>query len=243
MMRKKLTLLVLLTLLFTTACTMAEPSNTVAEISQSLPDLNSYRQTIEINQSQSGDSPSATNSQISTATVIQDKGFEGKVVLKNSTNQNQLLSVISKPQTTIYKKNSENWQYSATPNVQLNRINMMTYSQEKDVLASIQSNATGYDLPSRYIINFEGENTQLQSLINKIVQEDYTDKVTHKIQMTINKNTKFIEKINWQARGKSNQNGEELNSQIILTYANQNETHVDGDFANIDKYDVKPNEE
>lgn len=233
-MKKKLLFFILLISLFTAGCQVKEPRSILESISRAASTISIYRQNIFVNQSlKDSDSGYPKISLMSHATIDKAKGFEGKLIKKENGKTAHIINVVSNPRATIYKENNSPWQHSKTPDAQIDRISIMTYAQAQDILNIIQTDATWRQLPFGYMVNFDGQNAQLRNLINQIIQEDYTNEVEHNIQVIINKETNYIEKVIWLADGKEYKQNKPMISKIELSYTDQNDFNVAKDFAEI----------
>lgn len=232
-MKKKRFFFVLLISLFTAGCQMKEPDSILEDINHASPTINVYRQSIFVTQSLKNNGGQPQISLTSYATIDNEKGLEGKLIKKEVDETAQIINVISNPSATVYKENNSQWLHSKTPEAQIDRITIMTYAQAQDILNIIQTDATWRQLPFGYMVSFDGQNPQLKNLINQIVQEDYTNDVAHNVQVVINKENNYIEKIIWLADGKEYKQNERMTSKVELKYADQNDFIVAEGFAEI----------
>src|SRR5699024_10700332 len=128
--------------------------------------------------------PANTETVMSTLSYDNADNFSGTLIQKNlaSGSDDAILQVETHDAQSTYKENGSEWQQSLTNDSHLNRLNVLSLSQVRNLLTTLDTIGQWTGSLSDQTVSFSGENEQLNNLLNGIVSERYKKDAAHQNQ-------------------------------------------------------------
>lgn len=181
-------------------------------VNETLTETQSYKQSTTIEQVTT--EPANTETVMSTLSYDNADNFSGTFIQKNtaSGSNDAILQVETIDAQSTYKENGGEWQQSLTNDSHLNRLNVLSLSQVRNLLTTLDTIGQWTGSLSDQTVSFSGENEQLTNLLNGIVSESYNNDAVHQIQLVTDRYTNEIKSIEWTISGTSR-----INNQAVTT--------------------------
>lgn len=172
-------------------------------VNETLSETTSYKQSTTIEQVTS--EPENTETVMSTLSYDNADNFSGTFIQKNtaSGSNDAILQVETHDAQSTYKENGGEWQQSLTNDSHLNRLNVLSLSQVRSLLTTLDTIGQWTGSLSDQTVSFSGQNAQLTNLLNGIVSESYNNDAVHQIQLVTDRYTNEIKSIEWTVSGTS----------------------------------------
>ena len=181
-------------------------------VNETLTETQSYKQSTTIEQVTT--EPANTETVMSTLSYDNADNFSGTLIQKNlaSGSDDAILQVETHDAQSTYKENGSEWQQSLTNDSHLNRLNVLSLSQVRNLLTTLDTIGQWTGSLSDQTVSFSGENEQLTNLLNTFVSESYNNDAAHQIQLVTDRYTNEIKSIEWTVSGTSR-----INNQAVTT--------------------------
>ncbi|MFV8805651.1 hypothetical protein ACNMZ4_05295 [Aerococcus urinaeequi] len=181
-------------------------------VNETLTETQSYKQSTTIEQVTT--EPANTETVMSTLSYDNADNFSGTLIQKNlaSGSNDAILQVETSDAQSTYKENGSEWQQSLTNDSHLNRLNVLSLSQVRNLLTTLDTIGQWTGSLSDQTVSFSGENEQLTNLLNTFVSESYNNDAAHQIQLVTDRYTNEIKSIEWTVSGTSR-----INNQAVTT--------------------------
>ncbi|MFW5445940.1 hypothetical protein ACN7UQ_06960 [Aerococcus urinaeequi] len=181
-------------------------------VNETLTETQSYKQSTTIEQVTT--EPANTETVMSTLSYDNADNFSGTLIQKNtaSGSNDAILQVETSDAQSTYKENGGEWQQSLTNDSHLNRLNVLSLSQVRNLLTTLDTIGQWTGSLSDQTVSFSGENEQLTNLLNTFVSESYNNDAVHQIQLVTDRYTNEIKSIEWTVSGTSR-----INNQAVTT--------------------------
>lgn len=181
-------------------------------VNETLTETQSYKQSTTIEQVTT--EPANTETVMSTLSYDNADNFSGTFIQKNtaSGSNDAILQVETSDAQSTYKENGGEWQQSLTNDSHLNRLNVLSLSQVRNLLTTLDTIGQWTGSLSDQTVSFSGENEQLTNLLNTFVSESYNNDAVHQIQLVTDRYTNEIKSIEWTVSGTSR-----INNQAVTT--------------------------
>ena len=181
-------------------------------VNETLSETTSYKQSTTIEQVTS--EPANTETVMSTLSYDNADNFSGTLIQKNlaSGSDDAILQVETHDAQSTYKENGSEWQQSLTNDSHLNRLNVLSLSQVRNLLTTLDTIGQWTGSLSDQTVSFSGENEQLTNLLNTFVSESYNNDANHQIQLVTDRYTNEIKAVEWTISGTSR-----INNQAVTT--------------------------
>lgn len=181
-------------------------------VNETLTETQSYKQSTTIEQVTT--EPANTETVMSTLSYDNADNFSGTFIQKNtaSGSNDAILQVETIDAQSTYKENGGEWQQSLTNDSHLNRLNVLSLSQVRNLLTTLDTIGQWTGSLSDQTVSFSGENEQLTNLLNGIVSESYNNDANHQIQLVTDRYTNEIKAVEWTISGTSR-----INNQAVTT--------------------------
>lgn len=181
-------------------------------VNETLTETQSYKQSTTIEQVTT--EPANTETVMSTLSYDNADNFSGTFIQKNtaSGSNDAILQVETSDAQSTYKENGGEWQQSLTNDSHLNRLNVLSLSQVRNLLTTLDTIGQWTGSLSDQTVSFSGENEQLTNLLNTFVSESYNNDANHQIQLVTDRYTNEIKSIEWTISGTSR-----INNQAVTT--------------------------
>ncbi|MGH2080684.1 hypothetical protein ACRCJU_05010 [Aerococcus urinaeequi] len=172
-------------------------------VNETLTETQSYKQSTTIEQVTT--EPANTETVMSTLSYDNADNFSGTLIQKNlaSGSDDAILQVETHDAQSTYKENGSEWQQSLTNDSHLNRLNVLSLSQVRNLLTTLDTIGQWTGSLSDQTISFSGENEQLTNLLNTFVSESYNNDANHQIQLVTDRYTNEIKAVEWTVSGTS----------------------------------------
>lgn len=172
-------------------------------VNETLSETTSYKQSTTIEQVTS--EPANTETVMSTLSYDNADNFSGTFIQKNtaSGSNDAILQVETSNAQSTYKENGGEWQQSLTNDSHLNRLNVLSLSQVRSLLTTLDTIGQWTGSLSDQTVSFSGENAQLTNLLNTFVSESYNNDANHQIQLVTDRYTNEIKAVEWTVSGTS----------------------------------------
>lgn len=181
-------------------------------VNETLTETQSYKQSTTIEQVTT--ELANTETVMSTLSYDNADNFSGTLIQKNlaSGSDDAILQVETHDAQSTYKENGSEWQQSLTNDSHLNRLNVLSLSQVRNLLTTLDTIGQWTGSLSDQTVSFSGENEQLTNLLNTFVSESYNNDANHQIQLVTDRYTNEIKSIEWTVSGTSR-----INNQAVTT--------------------------
>ena len=181
-------------------------------VNETLTETQSYKQSTTIEQVTT--EPANTETVMSTLSYDNTDNFSGTLIQKNlaSGSDDAILQVETHDAQSTYKENGSEWQQSLTNDSHLDRLNVLSLSQVRNLLTTLDTIGQWTGSLSDQTVSFSGENEQLTNLLNTFVSESYNNDANHQIQLVTDRYTNEIKSIEWTVSGSSR-----INNQAVTT--------------------------
>lgn len=172
-------------------------------INETLSETTAYKQSTTIKQVTT--EPANTETVMSTLSYDNADNFSGTFIQKNtaSGSNDAILQVETSNAQSTYKENGSEWQQSLTNDSHFNRLNVLSLSQVRSLLTTLDTIGQWTGSLSDQTVSFSGQNAQLTNLLNGIVRESYNNDAVHQIQLVTDRYTNEIKSIEWTISGTS----------------------------------------
>ncbi|QGS36248.1 hypothetical protein FOB80_01455 [Aerococcus viridans] len=172
-------------------------------VNETLTETQSYKQSTTIEQVTT--EPANTETVMSTLSYDNADNFSGTLIQKNlaSGSDDAILQVETHDAQSTYKENGSEWQQSLTNDSHLNRLNVLSLSQVRNLLTTLDTIGQWTGSLSDQTVSFSGENEQLTNLLNTFVSESYNNDANHQIQLVTDRYTNEIKAVEWTVSGTS----------------------------------------
>ncbi|MEY8371061.1 hypothetical protein AAK938_05925 [Aerococcaceae bacterium 50-4] len=183
-------------------------------VNETLSEIQSYKQSTNIEQVTS--EPANTETIMSTLSYDNADNFSGTLIQKDAASgrDDEILQVETNDTQSSYKENGGEWQQSLTNDSHLERLNVLSLSQVRSLLTTLDSIGEWTGSLSNQTVSFSGENAQLTNLLNAVVSESYNNDAVHQIQLVTDRYTNEINSIQWTISGSSRINNQAISTRV-----------------------------
>lgn len=183
-------------------------------VNETLSETQSYKQSTNIEQVTS--EPANTETIMSTLSYDNADNFSGTLIQKDAASgrDDEILQVETNDTQSSYKENGGEWQQSLTNDSHLERLNVLSLSQVRSLLTTLDSIGEWTGSLSNQTVSFSGENAQLTNLLNAVVNESYNNDAVHQIQLVTDRYTNEINSIQWTISGSSRINNQAISTRV-----------------------------
>ena len=183
-------------------------------VNETLSEIQSYKQSTNIEQVTS--EPANTETIMSTLSYDNADNFSGTLIQKDDATgrDDEILQGETNDTQSSYTENGGEWQQSLTHDSHLERLNVLSLSQVRSLLTTLDSIGEWTGSLSNQTVSFSGENAQLTNLLNAVVSESYNNDAVHQIQLVTDRYTNEINSIQWTISGSSRINNQAISTRV-----------------------------
>lgn len=183
-------------------------------VSETLSETQSYKQSTTIEQVTT--EPANTETVMSTLSYDNADNFSGTLIQKDAASgkDDAILQVNTSGGQSSYKENAGEWQQGLTNDSHLDRLNVLSLSQVRSLLTTLDTIGEWTGSLSDQTVSFSGENVQLTNALNTFVSESYNNDAIHQIQLVTDRSTNKIKTLEWHITGTSRINNQDVTTTV-----------------------------